>query len=182
MDYTNSFISKSGKKITFRYPNINDVHILKDYINKISNEKTHILYQGEQQTLESETAWLKNKLDKISTGECVYLCAFYKDKLIGSSEITLLDKVKSHIGSFGITIHSDFRQEGIGHKLMELVIAESIKNIPNLKIIELEVFGNNPIANDLYKKLGFVEHGRLPGGINHQGKFVDAVLMYEKVK
>ena len=182
MSYLNNFISKSGKEIIFRYPKIDDVQILKDYINKISNEKTYILYQGEQQTLESETAWLKNKLDKISNDECVYICAFFKDRLIGSSEITLLDKVKSHIGSFGITIHSDFRQEGIGHKLMELVISESIKNIPNLKIIDLEVFGNNPNAFNLYKKLGFVEYGRLPGGINHQGKFVDTVLMYKKVK
>jgi hypothetical protein len=182
MKYIYTFITKSGEEIIFRYPTIDDVEILKNYINKISNEKTYIIYQGEQQTLESETKWLNEKLDKIIKKECVYLCAFYNDQLIGSSEITLKDKVKSHIGSFGITIDPGFRGLGIGKKLMELVIFESVKNIPNLKIIELEVFGNNPIAKKMYEKFEFVEFGRMPKGIIHQGKFVDAVLMYKKVK
>lgn len=182
MKYIDVFITKSGKEIKFRYPNIADVKILTDYINKISNEKTFILYQGEQQTLESETKWLNDKLKKISNKECVYLCAFYGNRLIGSSEITLKDKVKAHIGSFGITVDQDFRGIGIGKKLMELVLAESVKNIPNLKIIELEVFGNNPLAKKMYEKFGFIEFGRLSNGILHKGKYVDAVLMYKKVK
>ena len=65
---------------------------------------------------------------------------------------------------------------------MELVISESVKNITKLKIIELEVFGNNPIAKKLYEKFGFIEFGRLPDGIKHRDKYVDAVLMYKKVK
>ena len=182
MKNINSFITKTGKEIIFRYPTINDVEILKNYINKISNEKTFILFQGEQLTLESEIVWLKDKLEKISKNECIYLCAFYNNQLIGSSEVTLKDKVKAHVGSFGITIDPDFRNLGIGKKLMDLVISESIKNIPNLKIIELEVFGNNSIAKKLYEKFGFVEFGRLPEGILHRNKYVDAILMYKKVK
>ncbi len=182
MEYIDNFITKSGKEIKFRYPTIDDVENLKKYINQISLEKTFILYQGEQQTLESETKWLNEKLEKILKHECVYLCAFYKNQLIGSSEITLKDKVKSHVGSFGITVDKNFRGIGIGKKLMELVLSESIKNISSLILIELEVFGNNPLAKKMYEKFGFEEFGRLPQGILHQGKFVDAVLMYKRVK
>ena len=132
--------------------------------------------------LRVETKWLNDKLEKILKQECVYLCAFCNNQLIGSSEITLKDKVKSHIGSFGIAIDKKFRGMGIGKKLMELVLSESIKNILSLKIIELEVFGNNPLAKKMYEKFGFEEFGRLPQGILHQGKFVDAILMYKKVK
>lgn len=182
MKYIAKFIAKSGEEIFFRYPTIKDVEQLKNYINQISLEKTFILYQGEQQTLESETKWLNEKLDKILKQECVYLCAFYNNQLIGSAEITLKDKVKSHLGSFGITVDKKFRGIGIGQKLMELVLSESIKNIRSLKIIELEVFGNNPLAKKMYEKFGFKEFGCLPQGILHQGKYVDAILMYKKVK
>lgn len=39
--------TKTGKEIIFRYPTIDDVEILKDFINKISAEKTYVLFQGE---------------------------------------------------------------------------------------------------------------------------------------
>lgn len=64
---------------------------------------------------------------------------------------------------------------------MEMVVNLSIEKIKNIKIIELEVFGNNPIAKKLYEKLGFAEYGRLPSGIEHREKFVDAVMMYKKI-
>ena len=178
----NTIITKSGKTVSFRYPTIDDAEILKDYINKLSAEKSFIIFQGEQQTLEEETKWLKEKLELIAKNKCVFIMAFIDDKLIASSEITLKNLVKKHIGSFGITVEKDYRSEGVGKILMELVISESIKNIKDLKIIELEVFANNQIAQDLYKKMGFIEFGRLPEGIRHKENFVDAILMYKKIK
>ena len=176
------FISKSGKEIYFRPPTIKDVLALKNHINQISAEKSFLLFQGVQQTTKSETSWLKNKLDKISQQKCVYLCAFFKNKLIGASEVTLHDDAKSHVGNFGIAINKNFRGEGIGSKLMELVIKESIKNIKGLKIIELEVFSGNTNGINLYRKFNFVQFGRLPQGLKRRGHYEDAILMYRKVK
>jgi len=175
------FTTKSGKTVSFRYPTIDDAEILMNYINKLSLEKTFLTLQGEQQTLKEETKWLKSFIKKINKSELVFLMAFIGDNLIATSHIELKDKIKSHIGGFGITVSKDYRGDGIGKKLMELVISESVKNIKGLKIIELEVFGNNPIAQNLYKKMGFIEFGRLPKGIKHKEKFVDAILMYKKV-
>lgn len=175
-------ITKSGKTVSFRYPTIKDAKILMEYINKISAEKSFILLQGEQQTLEEEQQWLKSKIESISKNECVFILAFIDDKLVASSEITLKPLARKHVGSFGITVSIDYRGEGIGKILMDLVIKESIKNIKDLKIIELEVFSNNPIAQELYKKIGFIEFGRLPEGIKHKESFIDAILMYKKVR
>ena len=174
--------TKSGKTVSFRYPTINDAEILMNYINKLSLEKTFLTLQGEQQTLKEETKWLKSFIEKINKSELVFLMAFIGGNLVATSHIELKDKIKSHIGGFGITVSKDYRGDGIGKKLMELVISESIKKIKGLKIIELEVFGDNPIAQNLYKKMGFVEFGRLPKGIKHKEKFVDAVLMYKNLK
>lgn len=51
-----------------------------------------------------------------------------------------------------------------------------------LKIITLEVFSLNILAQNLYKKFGFMEYGRLSGGIKYKNKFVDDILMYKKIK
>lgn len=181
MKYIDSFITKSGQEIKFRYPTIKDVKNLKNYINKISAEKSFILLQGFQHTTKSETKWLKDKLKKISKNQCVYLCGFYNDKLIACAEITLYFEAKSHVGEFGINVAIDFRGEGIGQKIMELVVSESIKKMPEMKIITLEVFNQNQIAQNLYRKLGFIEYGKLPGALKRKGQFDDAILMYKKI-
>ncbi|MDD2482759.1 MAG: GNAT family N-acetyltransferase [Candidatus Shapirobacteria bacterium] len=175
-------ITKTGKTVSFRYPTIDDAEILMNYINKISAEKSFILLQGEQQSLEEETKWLKDKLEKIDKNKCVYFLGFIDNNLVATAEITLGSFVKKHIGSFGICVAKKYRGEGIGKILMDSVIKESIKNIKDLKIIELEVFANNPIAQELYKKMGFIEFGRMPEGIKHKDNFIDAILMYKKVK
>ena len=174
--------TKTGKTVSFRYPTIKDAEILMNYINKISAEKSFILFQGEQKTLVEEKKWLKSKLESVKENKAAFIIATIDNELVGSTEIELLPMAKKHIGSFGITVAKKFRREGIGKKMMELVIKESIKKIKDLKIIDLEVFGQNPIAQNLYKKMGFIEYGCLPKSLKRRGKFDDAILMYKKVR
>jgi len=181
MEYIDTFTTKSSQEIKFRYPIIEDAEILKNYINKISAEQSFLLLQGFQNTTESETKWLQDKLEKISKNQCVYLCGFCDDQLVACAEVELGIEAKSHLGNFGISVALDFRGFGIGEKIMELVIAESIKTMPEMKIIDLEVFGQNQIAQNLYRKLGFIEYGKLPNGLKRKGQFDDAIYMYKKV-
>ncbi len=175
-------ITKTGKTVSFRYPTINDAQILMDFINKISLEKTFITFQGEQQTLDQEQKWLESKLKNIENKKCVFLLGFIDKKLVGDAEIESGIFFAKHVGNFGITVDIDYRGDGIGEILMDLIIKEAIKNISDLRIIKLGVFGNNFIGQNLYKKIGFIEYGRLPGGAKHRDDFVDEVLMYKKIK
>ena len=172
--------TKSGKKVSFRYVTLKDACLVMNYINKISAEKTFIRMQGIQKTLKEEKTWIKNFLK--NKDKLVIIGAFVEKEVIGIGDISLGYGATNHVGDFGITVAKKFRGEGIGKKLMELVIQKSIENIKDLKIITLEVFGNNPIAQNLYKKMGFIEYGRLPGGLKRQGEFVDEILMYKKIK
>lgn len=174
--------TKSGKEIKFRYPTIDDLQILTDFINKASKEKTFISFQGEIFKLEDEKKWLEKTIEKIKKKEKVYLMAFIDGQFVGSSDIELASMIRSHIGIFGIVVDSDFRGHGVGKLLMELVIKEAIKNIKDLKIITLECFAENEIAISLYQKMGFIEFGRLPEGLKRKGKFSDQLFMYLKVK
>ncbi len=172
---------KSGRDLVFRYPAENDLRLLQEYINTLSKEKTFILFQGEQVSLEEEKKYLDSQLKAITENKAVQLLAFSEGILAGNTQINLQDKAVKHIGIFGISLAKEFRGEGIGTLLMKEIIKEAVQNLKSLKIITLEFFGNNFIAQKLYKKMGFVEYGNLPKGVTHRGKFVDHIYMYKEV-
>lgn len=158
-----------------------DVTEMLSFINEISKEETYIRLQGEQLTMDEEVRYVDDFIRRIGEGSAVKLLAFNGETLIGVSDVYLKDKIEKHIGVFGITIRKEWRGKGIGQELMKKTIAEATQKIKGLKIIELGVFANNPIAKKMYEKMGFVEYGRLPKGIKHRGEFVDHLYMYKQV-
>lgn len=175
-------LTKSGQKLVIRYPEPGDYLAVWRYFNKLSAEKTFITYQGEKISKKEEKNWLDKNIKLISQKKCVALFVFIDNKLSGISDVTLKERVNKHVGSFGITLSSETRGQGIGKELMSLVISESIKRIAGLKIITLECFANNEVALNLYKSLGFTEFGRLPNGLSRLDTYVDEVFMCKVIK
>lgn len=174
--------SKKDKAVIVRYPASDDAQAMCDYINALSKEQTFVRFQGEEVTLEDETKYLKEQLQKIDKKKTVQLLVFCNNKLIGISEIDMKDRTESHEGVLGISVSDEYRGEGIGKKLMELTLEEAKNNIPHLKIITLGVFGSNNLAVDMYKKFGFKEYGRLPKGVFRRGEYDDHVYMYKNIR
>lgn len=170
-----------GLSLTIRYPESGDTKIMCDYINELSKEKTYITWQGEEISMEHEEKYLKGQLEKIKKNETVQLLLFVNGELSGISAIDLGERVKSHIGVFGITITQKYRGKGFGKLLMKLTLEEALKNLPKLKIITLEVFAENEKAINMYKNFGFIEYGKLPGGNLYKEKFLDDIQMYKNV-
>jgi len=44
-------------------------------------------------------------------------------------------------------------------------------------MIELGVYEHNTIAKKLYEDCGFREVGRIPGGLNHYGEYMDEITL-----
>ena len=173
--------SKSGKDLIFRYPVDKDLYVLRDYINTLSKERTFIIFQGEQVSLKEEKIYLDSQLKAITANKAVQLLAFSEGKLVGNTQINLQAKAIKHIGVFGISLAKEFRGEGIGTLLMEKLIGEAKQHLKGLKIITLEMFGNNKIAEKLYRKMGFIKYGNLPKGIIYRGTPVDHIYMFKEV-
>lgn len=174
--------TKTGKEIIVRYSQKNDLIELLKFINELSKEKTFIRYQGEQETLDSETKYLNAKLEAIKNKKAVHLLVFYDNKLIAASDIHMMDKTEKHVGRLAISVLKDYRGEGIGKLLIELLLKEAEKEIQDLKIVTLEVYSKNSIAKRIYEGFGFIEYGLLPNGINRDNTFEDAILMYKNIK
>lgn len=173
--------TKTGATLILRYPSEKDLEILLNHINTLSEEKTFIRFQGEQLTIEDEKKVLDEWLKGIKEKKLVKLLLFVGDDLAGSSEITMRDRIASHVGNLGIAVTKKYRGQGLGEILMKKIIEEAKRNFPDLKIVYLGCFSNNTAALNLYKKLGFKEFGRLPKGIKYKGEYIDSINMYKEV-
>jgi RimJ/RimL family protein N-acetyltransferase len=174
--------SKQGKNITLRYIEDADAGILCQYINALSQERTFIHFQGEQITLEEETAYIKEQVERMKHHRTVQLVALCENTIMGVAGLDMKDSAENHVGEFGISIAQGYRGEGIGTLLMDAVLKEAEENIPELQIVVLDVFSNNTTAIAMYEKFGFVTYGRLPNGMQHSGVFVDTIKMYRNVR
>ncbi len=105
-----------------------------------------------------------------------------EDAVLGEAGIDLGERIQSHVGSFFISLAKNIRGQGIGKMLMKLALDDAESSLPQLRIITLAVFGVNLAAQGLYKKFGFQEYGRLPEGVFYNGRYVDDIFMYKKVK
>lgn len=174
--------TNKGNEIILRFPEMGDVTKLHKFINEISREKTFVRLQGEYLTLEEEEKFLKEKIERITKKKEVALYAFINDEIVGVTHIVLKEKVERHVGGFGLIVAKKYRREGIGKLLMEQILKDALKNLPELKIVELTVFANNLVAIKLYETFGFIKFGVLPKGILHKGKYINSISMYKEVR
>ncbi len=168
------------ENIIIRDPKKTDIDQVLKYINILSKEKTYVLLQGVIMSKKNEQVWLKSSIEKIKNGKSVVKFIFYKDTLIGISEIKLCKEktAKEHIAVLSISIAKKYRGKGYGSLLMDEVLKEAKDKLKGLKIIYLEAFAENTVAIKMYEKKGFVKCGVLPGGVKRKGVFGDEVMMY----
>ncbi len=150
-------------------------------IHILSKEKTFIRFQGEVLLKKDEKKYLEDYIKKIKVNKAVKLMVFHDKQLIGMADITMEDKISVHVGLFGITVLKEFRGQGIGKLLIDLIINEAKKNIKQLKIIILSVFDGNDRAKNLYKSFGFINYGMLPKGIKYKGEYINHYYMYKNI-
>jgi len=174
-----TIITKSGKALAVRPPKPADLNQTLIYINDLVAEDTYIAMSGNPVTESEERRYLTGLLKEIRQKQAIALYVFDGDKLVANSQIKKRLRRLSHIGDFGITVAKDYRQDGVGSRLMAILLEEARTKI-GVKIVTLEVFSNNEHARYVYKKMGFTEFGILPKSVIHRGKVVDLIQMYKK--
>lgn len=176
-----TFSSKRGRSIIIRYPKMEDLEAMTEFVNCMSQEDTFISLSGEVLNTDEEADFLKNFLVNMQTGDKIYLCAFIGNTLIGSCSIERDKKHRKralHVGMFGIMLLKAYRGEGIGYELAATTIHESKKIMTGLKMLTLTCFLCNTKAINLYHKLGFKKWGELPKGLLYKGEYLNEITMY----
>lgn len=164
------------EKVVIRYAKISDLEKLHEFVNELSTEKTFITYQGEKISVKEEADFLEANIKKIKNKTGVSLVLFIDNKLAGTANATTNRGIREHVANLGIMLRKEFRGKGYGEMLFSKLIEETKKSIKGVRLLTLDVFANN-FAINLYKKLGFKECGRQPGGIKYKNKYVDSINM-----
>ncbi len=87
-----------------------------------------------------------------------------------------------HSGEFAMSVHADWREQGVGTALIEALLAWAQEH-PQIERVNLTVLGTNRRAQHVYAKLGFIEEGRRLRALKlGPGHYVDEILMYQFVK
>lgn len=104
--------------------------------------------------------------------------AFFEGRLVAIAEFSRIHAVSkmAHRCSCAIAIAGSYCGIGLGTAMMQTLI-ETAQRV-GYEQMELEVVDKNATAIALYRKLGFVECGRLPRGFkNRDGSYCDLLSM-----
>lgn len=173
------FKSKKGREVILRVIKKDDLNGLLKMINSIISENDFILLNKKINRKE-EIKWLNDTINQIKKNRRIAICAVHNSKIIGNSTVSKGYGCQSHIGYFGITLMKDYREEGIGTKLINEIMKLSKKEL-KCKLIILEAYETNKRAQNLYKKVGFKTYGKLPQAILRRGKYISDIKMYKEL-
>jgi len=140
-----------------------------------------LLWPGEfQLTLEQERKWIDTNL---KADHSTVLVAEVTDVDQAASKIVGVlscaggeHRGNHHTTTLGITVHKDWRNQGVGRALMERAI-DWAKSTGVVKRIQLGVTSTNTAAIHLYEKLGFEKEGLRRRGMFKNGRYYDTWLM-----
>jgi RimJ/RimL family protein N-acetyltransferase len=172
---------QDGRECHIRWATWDDLTELTIFINAIAQEDTWVACSPvDSETLESETKFLASALADGSLNKGSFLVAEVESRVIGTAEVRIESAVRDrskHLASFGILVLADYRGLGMGDALIEISIDHAKNFLPAIEKIILTVFSGNEVAQNLYKKYGFSEYGRLENGLKKGGKYYDQIYM-----
>ncbi len=147
-----------------------DTHFMSRYGDEVLQDESAI--QAEQARLNTFKKDDKQAMISILDGE----------RIIGNVAIRCVTKHRktSHRCSIGLAVRKEYHGLGLGTTLVNQAI--SFAKNAGYKSMELGVLSDNIPAQGLYKKMGFIEWGRLPGAfILDDGTVLDEITMYRNL-
>jgi RimJ/RimL family protein N-acetyltransferase len=87
-----------------------------------------------------------------------------------------------HVGSFGMTVHRDYRNQGVGSGLVEMLLLWAT-NHPVIEKLCTNLFTNNTRAIALFSRFGFQTEGRRHREFQiGPGRYYDALMLSKWMK
>jgi L-amino acid N-acyltransferase YncA len=86
-----------------------------------------------------------------------------------------------HVANAGFIVAPQWRNKGLGW-LLGAVMLDYARDLGYRSVLFNLVFSENSMARHLWKKLGFVELGIIPGAVRkNDGAYQDAVIMFQSL-
>jgi RimJ/RimL family protein N-acetyltransferase len=147
------------------------------YLQLISAESDNQILWGPGEftvTPDEEREMLKSVA---ASDNSVFIVAEDAGRIVGVANVTGgRPRAARHSGGIGITLHPDYREMGLGTRMMQWLI-DWAKGTGVLTRLWLEVFAHNARAIHVYEKVGFVKEGARRNAFIKEGRYVDSVMM-----
>jgi ribosomal protein S18 acetylase RimI-like enzyme len=104
--------------------------------------------------------------------------AFANDNLVGMIGFLQLGRQKMHHKGFiwGVYVQADYQGQGVGGQLLDEAL-RAIRQVVDLKLVQLSVGVDNVTAVALYKSRGFQIYGTEASALCVDGHFIDQYHM-----
>lgn len=172
---------KNQKLVRIRQAEIDDAERLLNCI-KIYIPYSEYVPKLEQEiklTIEQEREWIGSFLTNENS---LLLVAEHEDEIIGNIDLTgNRRKIMEHTAVIGMGMLKEWRNSGLGTALLQLTI-EWAKENEILELIWLQVYTENKLGLNLYRKMGFEENGIMKDFFKHGEKYFDNLTMTMSVK
>lgn len=163
----------NNKKIKLRYFEPEDIELI---MRIRSDSSTYdFFYEYEPLNKEQQLSWWQQSFLKKDEKNFI-IALSNNNEAIGTISLTNIDNRnrKAEFGRF--FIYKDFLGKGYGKDSLNLIIEYAFNHM-NLKKLYLEVFSENKVAIEVYKKNGFIEEGCLKSHIYKSGNYLDVLIM-----
>lgn len=176
-DMNKKVMLDNGKQLIVRVAQQQDAEKLICFVKQVTKDSKYLLLSdGEfSMNIEQEEAWIKSSEEDpgaiILVGEIDSKVVAITNAKNGSR------KRNSHIAHLGTSVAEDFQGQGVG-KVMMRELCNWAKSNPLIEYLELSVMGDNLIAQNLYKKVGFEVMAEIPNSYKYEdGTYQNNVVM-----
>jgi len=172
-----TFTSKNGVKIILRPLKWSDLDDILELINELIEEEA-MIGDDKPTTRDLQVDHHAERMKDIESGRSVVIITEADGKAVGMANARKRGGRLRHMAGLGVFVRRTYRSQGIGSEMM-MELETQAKNM-GVEVLYLEVYSISP-AVDLYRRLGYTEYGKLPGGIKYRGEYVDMISMYKRI-
>ncbi|AEA45456.1 GNAT family N-acetyltransferase [Fluviicola taffensis] len=172
---------KDGRIVLIRAVEIADATKIIEFVHGFVYDSEFVpLVEGEfNPTLPEEELILKNYVDRSNS---LFLVAEFEGQIIANINLDGNQRqIMRHTAVFGMGMHLEWQNCGLGTIILQSAI-DWARNHSELELLFLQVYAENEAGIALYKKLGFVENGRMPNMFKQNNRYHDEITMHLSLK
>ncbi len=172
---------KNEKQVSIRQAEIADAETLLNTIKTYLADSDYVplLATEIKWTIEDREEWIKSFL---ANENSLLLVAEYQNQILGNIDLTgSRRKIMEHTAVVGMGMLKEWRNTGLGTALLTHAIDWAKQN-PILELIWLQVYTQNVLGLNIYKKMGFQDNGIIKNYFKHGEQYFDNLTMTLDVK